>query len=97
MPPLVLAEQLGKADHRVERCAELMADIGEKFGLHPPASCVSMRAVLSASQAFWRSMEPASVAEGTRRSHGPLLAEPTAPPIMHAKPNFLRRTVRVKD
>jgi hypothetical protein len=31
-PLLVLAQQLGKADHGVERCPELMAHIGDEFG-----------------------------------------------------------------
>ena len=33
-PLVVRAEQLGKADHRVERRAQLMAHVGDEFGFH---------------------------------------------------------------
>ena len=33
-PLLMLAEQLGKADHGVERRPQLMAHVGDEFGLH---------------------------------------------------------------
>ena len=63
------------------RSSWLMLAMNSDFTLL--ASSASIRAVLSASQAFWRNMESASVVEYSAINE-PLLAEPTAPPIMDA-------------